>query len=423
MNKEKIMNILGWIGGKLKFLRLTDPDRDDQLDIEEESIQEAGGGSLRQRIAGSKRQALIRRGAVAVLILIIVLGFYLYNRYHTFYDYVVAKSYENEVSSGTQYLSAGKYIYRYNSDGISCVNRKNNLKWSITYNMQAPMADACGDTVVIAEQQGTQIYIVNKDGLVGNFQTLLPIMKVRVSKQGVVAAVLREDDVTWVNLYEADGSSIANDKTTVRESGYPVDIDLSPDGQRLAVSYLGVGGGVVTSDVVYYHFGSAGQNMENHVVSETIYQQITVPELYFLDNSQSVVVRDDGFSVYKGSDEPEEAVSVSFEQEILACFHDEDYIGFLFTSQDEDYAYRLELYNYNGRKKLSRNINTEYEKIRIQNGQIIMYSDRHIEVFTSYGTKRFSSDYEKSIEDIYYFSEFRKYLVITGDSFDKIRIS
>ena len=71
---------------------------------------------------------------------------------------------------------------------------------------------------------------------------------------GVVAAVLQDENVTWVNLYKSNGDSIASDKTTVSESGYPLDIDLSPDGQKLAVSYLGVKEGNITSDVVFYHF-------------------------------------------------------------------------------------------------------------------------------------------------------------------------
>ena len=37
--------------------------------------------------------------------------------------------------------------------------------------------------MAVAEQQGNQVYVVNEDGLVGNFETLLPILKVRVSRQ------------------------------------------------------------------------------------------------------------------------------------------------------------------------------------------------------------------------------------------------
>ena len=73
-------------------------------------------------------------------------------------------------AGGTQYQQAGKNLYRYNSDGVSCVTRENEVIWSITYNMQAPISDVSGTTMVIAEQQGNQIYVVNEDGLVGSFE-------------------------------------------------------------------------------------------------------------------------------------------------------------------------------------------------------------------------------------------------------------
>ena len=87
--------------------------------------------------------------------------------------------------------------------------------------------------------------------------------------------------MSWVNLYQADGTAIAEDKTTVTESGYPLDIDLSPDGQKLAVSYLGVKEGMISSDVVFYHFGSAGQAENDYVVSRETYTDTVIPEIYF----------------------------------------------------------------------------------------------------------------------------------------------
>lgn len=403
---------------------------EEEIRVEEKSLSSGSlsqkdlpEGDLKQKLARNRRMVIGRRLALAALIVLVAGGFTLYNRMNTFTDYVIADSYENEVASGSKYESVGKNIYRYNSDGISCVSQKNELKWSITYNMQAPVADVCGSTMAVAEQQGNQVYVVNEDGLVGNFTTLLPILKVRVSKQGVVAVVLQEENVTWVNLYQSDGTSIANDKTTVAESGYPLDIDLSPDGQKLAVSYLGIQEGIIESRVVFYHFGSAGQTEEDHIVGSETYTDTVIPELYFTDNSRAVAVADNGFMVFRGGDAPKQSAQVSFEGEIVSTFHDGSCIGFLFRSDSEEYPYRMELYSYRGRKKASREVDAEFDSIRMQNGQILMYNDGHCEAFSSSGRKRFCSDYEKQVVDMFYFSEFRKYLIVTQDSFDRIRIS
>ncbi len=431
MNKDKWKDISGKLSKKLQFLRIDeDPEQEDDIQVEEKALSSGNiskkdlpEGDLKEKLERNRRWVFRRRAALLILVVLVVGGFVLYNRTYTYTDYVIVDSYENEVASGSKYEAVGKNIYRYNSDGVSCVSRKNELKWSITYNMQGPIADVCGDTMVVAEQQGNQVYVVNKDGLVGNFETLLPILKVRVSKQGVVAVVLQEDDVTWVSLYSSDGTSIANDKTTVAESGYPLDIDLSPDGQKLAVSYLGIKEGIINSRVVFYHFGAAGQSEANHIVSSESYTETVIPEIYFTDNSRAVAVADNGFMVFRGGEAPKQSASVSFEEEIVSTFHDGSRIGFLFRSAEKEYPYRMELYNYSGRRKASRGIDADFNKIKIQNGQILMYSDNRCDIFLTSGRKRFSSVYEKEIVDLFYFSEFRKYLVVTQDSFDRIKVS
>ncbi len=425
--KEKLDRILE----KLHFLRLDeDPDQDEEIQVEEtllpsDDSQEGNslGNSFREKLAQSRRWLFRKRIIAAVLVICIAGGFVLYNSVHEFQDYVITSSIPNEVSAGTKYEAAGKNLYRYNTDGISCVTRDNELKWSITYNMQAPIADICGNTMAVAEQQGNQVYVVNKEGLIGNFETLLPILRIRVSRQGVVAVVLQEDEITWVNMYRADGTSIMSDKTTLADSGYPMDIDVSPDGQKLAVSYLKTDKGIVSSEVVFYHFGSAGQAEDDHVVGRESFEEVVIPEVYFISDSRCAAVSDRGFVVFRGMDAPKKTASVEFDEEIMSCFHDEDEIGFLFKGSTEEYNYRMELYNYSGRRKASKDINAEFEEIKIENGQILMYSDKGCSIFTASGRNRFSADYEKEIADMFYFSEFRRYLIVTRDSFDKIRIS
>ena len=426
MKKKNWKDTLAWLGEKLSFLKLDmDEDEEEELEIEERAFapgRELPEGDPKQRLERSRRQARHWRIFLASLIVIIAGSFFLYNQLHVFQDYVITASKSVEAVSGTKYLSVGKKLYRYNSDGVSCISRTGDTEWSVTYSMQAPIADLCDGTMVIAEQQGTQVYIVNRDGLLGNFETQIPILKARVSRQGVVALVLQDDTVTWVNLYQADGTSVATDKTTVGESGYPLDVALSPNGQKMAVSYLKMAEGVMTDEVVFYHFGAAGKDKTDNIVSRTEYTDEVIPQIYFTDDAHAVGVSDSGYHVFSGSNAPEESTSVQFEKEIISSFHDAERIGFLFLNDDGDEQYRMELYNYSGRKKSSAKIDAKFDEIKIENGQILMYNDKGFDVFSKSGHQRFSSAYEKEVEGFFYFGEYRKYLVISKDSFDKIRI-
>ena len=177
------------------------------------------------------------------------------------------------------------------------------------------------------------------------------------------------------------------------------------------------------TDIVFYHFGSAGQAENDYVVSRTTYQEMVMPEIYFAGNACAVAVADNGYVVFKGSNEPKQSAIVSFDQEIVSCFHDDDRIGFLFADTTGEADYRMEIYNYRGKRKAKRLVNADFDEVKMQDGQIIMFSEKECHVFTSSGRKRFDSPYEKAVQDIFYFSSFRKYLVITNDSFDWIRIS
>ena len=47
---------------------------------------------------------------------------------------------------------------------------------------------------------------------------------------------------------------------------------------------------------------------------------------------------------------------------------------------------------------------------------------RRLTIFSETGRLRFTSAYEKEVEELFYFGSFRTYLVVTKDSFDWIRV-
>ena len=106
----------------------------------------------------------------------------------------------------------------------------------------------------------------------------------------------------------------------------------------------------------------------------------------------------------------------------LVLKDENDSIGFIFRSTEGEDPYRMELYRLNGKKRSETTLNAQYTTARLQNDQILLFDDRNMTVYTSSGHMRFQADYEKTIVDMFYLKEYRKYLVITPDSFDRIRI-
>ena len=77
-----------------------------------------------------------------------------------------------------------------------------------------------------------------KDGLKGEIKTTGPIQKLVVSEQGIVGVVLKGESTQQIICYDAKGNILVEQNTSLANTGYPLDIAISNNGEALLVSYL-----------------------------------------------------------------------------------------------------------------------------------------------------------------------------------------
>ena len=176
------------------------------------------------RLARHRRKVMIRTGIAAGVLAIACVGVFLFVKYHTYNDYKVISTSDNEDTVSAQYLELDGSLFKYSGDGVAVQDYEGNIIWNTTYEMQNPIADECEGTIAVADQGGTNICIFNKDGELGKIETTLKIVKIKVAKQGVVAAILDGGEDTWIDFYSSDGSLIAENQTRIDDPGYPLDI-------------------------------------------------------------------------------------------------------------------------------------------------------------------------------------------------------
>ena len=380
------------------------------------------GNDYNKKRSRHKRNAVKRTiiTAVAVVAAIAAVGFYMEKR--SYHNYKIVQSSEQEDVISTSYVEMDGDILRYSPDGVSLVSDKMNTLWSETYQMQNPMADVNGTRAVIADKDGTELEIYDKSGKTGSVTTSYSIIKARVSKSGMVAAILDGGDDTWINFYSTDGSLIAENQTKVDDPGYPLDVAVSDDGVVMMVTYQFVEGSDTTSYVAFYNFGDVGQNEDDRIVSGYKYEGVVVPQIQYLDNNQSVALKDNGFTLYQGSQIPKEVKNVEVDQEIVSTFFDNDMIGLVFKNDSKDKQYTMEVYTTDGKLKFQQDFNIPYTTIKLSGGNILMYNSSQMCVMNSRGVQKYMGSVDGTIKDFFKIG-WNRYLLVLDSGVDVIKLS
>ncbi len=416
------------------------PD-DDEADLDEEYIQSAAYKkrerrtlSYEQREARRERRITffwdfvvqnrrrIRWVLISLLVVIGAVAAGIVSRnwtYHNMKELVVS---EKEDTLSVSYSNINGNILKYGVDSAMLVDQNNTMLWTVSYTMTDPEVDLCGETFVIYDSKGTSMIVCGIEGQMGELSSDMPIVKANVSTQGVVAAILEDGENAWIKLYSKDGSEIASLKTTFSNPGYPMDIALSPDGTLMAVNYLYMDNGTPVSRVAFYNFGTVGQNQQDNLVAESEYRDNILPEAEYLDSGSCVVFREDGFSVFTGSQIPSETVTVDTDSNIVSTFCDSEYIGLVLQNLNSEYDYTICLYNLKGREVVQIETDFQYDTVELNEGQIVLASEDEICVYSTEGVEKYRDALEAPAKVFIGFGR-NKFIYVSEDLFRIVQIS
>lgn len=375
-----------------------------------------GKNSHRRRISGRGKKAITVVAVIAAVCLV-----FLYVEKRSYHSYKVLNTSEQEDVVSTQYVEMDGDILRYSPDGVSVVDSSMNTVWNETYTMQNPIADVNGSRAVIADSEGTSLYICDKKGVTGTVTTSYSIVKVRVAANGMVAAILDNDENTWINFYNSDGSLVAENLTKIDDPGYPMDVAVSDNGVMM-VTFQYVDGSKTTSYVAFYNYGDVEQNEDDRIVSGYTYENVVIPQVECISESQYIALRDDGFSTYQGNQIPKEVKTINVKQEIVSTFFDDQRIGLVFKNNSKDSEYTMEVYSMNGQLKFRKNFNVAYSTIKMSDGNIIMYNSSQICVMNSRGVQKYMGSVDGTIRDFFKIG-WNKYLMVMDNGVSTIKFS
>ena len=289
--------------------------------------------------------------------------------------------------------------------------------------MKQAQVDTCGEQVIAADIGGNSFHIYNgKDEGVG-METTYPIVRAKVSSQGLAAVLEQDTDSNTLKVYNPAANTtklLVEIPSNVAEEGYPLDFDISPDGTSLVVAYMVVDGTEAKWRVNFYNFSDIGQD-KNLLVGGHEYNTEMVSRISFLDNERVVIYRETGFDVFSDMKRPKATLQQTFKRTILSMAESETYISVV-TADDSLKKKELEVFTPNGEPVLECPIDYEYSEFRIYGEELYFYSGHHVDIMRINGDPKFSSDFDTEITGVFPGGKSIEYILVDHNAIRKIRM-
>lgn len=387
------------------------------------TVKDADMKEYNQKIREHRLAALKRSAIFGAVLFVTGVGFWLFMAFRQYTDYDVRSSVERSDAEATKFVEFQSNILKYSNDGALYTDATNELIWNQTYEMSDPQIDICEEYLAIYDKKGTKIYILTSTKLQGSIETTMPIEQVCVASQGTVAVLMRKDDTAYLELYDKEGKMLAGGEIHGKKGGYPVAIALSHDAIKLGVSMLDISEGKVNSTVAFYNYGSVGQNEIDNCVGVTTYEDTVIPELEFTSNDRMVAFGDSKILVFEGTQKPTQTAEIILEKQAQSIFHNNNYIGVIYSNGDEALTHHLSVYKTNGDFVREKDFGAVYDSIQfMSNNEICILTDTTCDLYTLRGVHKFHYEFEEGVCQVMPGGTSLNYTFVLNDTTERIRL-
>ena len=321
------------------------------------------------------RRRRMRLLVAALIVLFLSAIFYVIQQSRCSY-YKYKEEVKTEPNSDVFYETFAGGFLKYSNNGIEYQKEFGLASWNIALSYNKPFLAKSSRYIFLGDKGGNQAILFDTEGEVQRYTFKYPIVQLDVAENGSIVVILEADDCNYVEVYTRDGAIIAETKTTLDETGYPLAASLSPDGTVLAISYYVVEELIGRSRVTFYDFSRQLQQDTIPLMGGFDYENALVPKLQFLKTSRMIAYGNNTSHYYDLSGEPREIKTIKFDTPIESVFSGDSYFGYVCKNdEDKDGDYQLSLYNKNGNRRLSTALDIEFDKIFMVGNEIVATKD------------------------------------------------
>lgn len=329
--------------------------------------------------------------------------------------------------------SAGSFHYtemdgnlvRFGQDGAVCTDGSGKTVWNVSFEMQNPKMSLSGSELMIYDQSGTSIVIIDGNGDVTPITTSYPITASSVASNGASACVMQDGTTAHLMLYNKKGKLSAAGEIHMNNGGYPTALAISPDASKICVSLISLQDGTLGSTVQFYNFGDAGKKKIDNLVAEYKYKDTIFPEAGFSDQGRAVVIGTDRIVFYSGGGTPKETKTLRPSGKMKIVMKNGGRVGYIAEKKQDDgtLANTAFVYDYNGIRRFEKTVGDDILDAEFLSNNELMTSDgRRLEILGIFGTVRYRHTFSEGIRQILSEDGGNRYYLIEEDGIREIRL-
>lgn len=132
-----------------------------------------------------RRIRLKKVTTAAILASMVLLGTYLLLTNHLYHTVYETASYKRETSNNNRYAAFRNGIIRYSKNGVTYLNRRNEVIWIQPAQFQNPVIDISGQTFAVADSGGNSVQVFTEEGLKGSSRQIFRLKSFRFQIRGL----------------------------------------------------------------------------------------------------------------------------------------------------------------------------------------------------------------------------------------------
>ncbi len=378
---------------------------------------------LEEKIHKHRRKVFTKVAIVVVIVIAVVIVAQLWMALRSYDSYEVKQTLEEGDKSAVSFTNFCGNIVEYSNDGIVYMDNDGELIWNQSFEMTKPVVAKCENYLTVYDENGTELFIIEKGGVKKQLETTMPIITACIAKQGTVAVLINEEEKYFVKLYDNTGKELASGEFFGEQGRIPIDIALSYDAKKLAVDMLDITKGKVDTTISFYNFGSVGQNEIDNNVGTYTYEGVMIPDITYVSDNKMLAIGDNKIMTFTGSQKPELDETIELSDEINDVFYCEKYIGIAYSNNDEDCTSHIKVFDMNANMVMENDTDIPYTKIDFNaNNEVCVMNDYECEIYTVHSVKKFDCKFDTKIYQILYGSGVNDYIFVYEGKVDEVRL-